>query len=93
MSFDPQGYPYTTSTYISMYTDLPETSEYLDSEAEDDLGPSLDFSRLHDPKAMWHFLSACDHFLSDGSNDYNFDDEGYDSTQERFHSRHEEHDE
>lgn len=80
-----------TRTYTSMYADLIETSEYPDFEAEDDMGPCLDFSRLHDPRAMRHFLSACDHFLSDGSNDYNFDDEGYDPTRECFHVEHEEH--
>jgi hypothetical protein len=69
-----------TSTYTSMYAELPETSEYVDSEEEDDLGLGLDFSGLHDPEAMWHFLSTCNHFLSDGSNDYSSDDEGYDPT-------------
>jgi hypothetical protein len=34
-------------------------SNYVGSEAEDDLGPGLDFSRLRDPKAMRHFLFAC----------------------------------
>jgi hypothetical protein len=40
---------------------------------------------------MRHFLSACDYYLSDSSNDYSSDDEGYDSTRECFHIEHEEH--
>jgi hypothetical protein len=56
------------------------TSEGVDSEEEDDMDPGLDFSRLHDPDSMWHFLSSCDYYLSDGSNNYNFDDEGYNPT-------------
>jgi hypothetical protein len=40
---------------------------------------------------MRHFLSACDYFLSNGSNDYSSDDEGYDPTWECLHVRHEEH--
>lgn len=52
----------------------------MDSEEEDDMDPGLDFSRLHDPDSMRHFLSVCDYYLSDGSNDYNFDDEGYNPT-------------
>jgi hypothetical protein len=50
------------------------TSKHMDSEEGDDLDPSLDFSRLRDPRSMRHFLSAYDYFLSDGSNDYNSDD-------------------
>jgi hypothetical protein len=93
MRFDPPGYPYTTSTYTNMYVDLLEPSGYQDSEEEDGLGPGLDFSGLHDPRAMGHFLSACDSLLSDGSNDYSSDDEGYDPTRECFRIGHEEHDE
>jgi hypothetical protein len=33
-------------------------------------------------EAMRHFLSACDYYLFDGSNDYSSDDEGYDPTRE-----------
>jgi hypothetical protein len=50
-----------------------------------------DFFGLHDPISMRHFLSTCDYYLSDGSNDYNSDDEGYDPTRECFHAEHEEH--
>jgi hypothetical protein len=74
--------------------DLLATSpnlEYVGFEAEDDFGPSLDFSGLCDLGTMRHFLSTCDNYLSDGSDDYNSDDEGYDSTRECFHVRHKEH--
>jgi hypothetical protein len=71
----------------------PFPSGCLDSEEENCPGPSLDFSGLHDPEAMLQFLFACDNLLSDGSNDYNFDEEGYNPTQECFHAGHEEHDE
>lgn len=40
---------------------------------------------------MQHFLSTSGYYLSNGSNDYNSDDKGYDPTQECFHAKHEEH--
>jgi hypothetical protein len=55
------------------------------------MDPGLDFSRLHDPDSMRHILSACDYYLSDGSNDYSSDEEDYDPTWECFHAKHEEH--
>lgn len=67
--------------------------EHVGYEAEDDLDLSLDFSRLHDPRAMRQFLTTCDYYISEGSNDYNSNDEGYDPTWECFHVGHEEHDE
>jgi hypothetical protein len=82
-----------TSAFTSMYAYLPFPSGCLDSKEEDNLGPSQDFSRLCDPKAMLQFLFACDDLLSDGSNDYSFDEEGYAPTRECFHMGHEEHDE
>jgi hypothetical protein len=104
-SFDPLGYPHSTSTYTTMYEELlghhlrstlgllatSPNSEYVGSKAEDDLGPGLGFSGLRHPGAMRHFLSTCDYYLSNGSNDYNSDDEGYDPTWECFHAEHEEH--
>jgi hypothetical protein len=56
------------------------------SEAEDVLNPGLDFFGLRDPEAMQHFLSVCDYYLFDVSND-----KGYDPTRESFHADHEEH--
>lgn len=105
MSFDPLGYPSSVSTYMSTYVELPghhlrstldllaasSTSEHVSSEVEDDLDPGLDFSGLRDLRAMRHFLFSCDYYLSNGSNDYSSDDEGYDLTRECFHTEHEEH--
>lgn len=74
--------------------DLLATSpnlEYVGSEVGDDLSPGLEFSGLHDPRAMRHFLFACDYYLSDGSNDYRSTNEGYDLIRECFHIEHEEH--
>jgi hypothetical protein len=66
-----------------MYTDLPFHSGCLDSEEEDGLGPSLDFSGLRDPEAMLQFLFACDDLLSNGFDDYSFD-KGYNPTRSAF---------
>jgi hypothetical protein len=96
MSLDPLGYPSLVSTNTSTYVELPghhlwstldllatsSTSEHVGSEAEDDLDPGLDFSGLHDLGAMRHFLFSCYYYLSNRSNDYISDDEGYDLTQE-----------
>jgi hypothetical protein len=84
---------FDTSAFTNMYANLPFHSGCLDSEEEDGPGLGLDFSRLRDPEAMLQFLFACDDLLSDGSNDYNSNEEGYDSTLECFHAGHEEHDE
>lgn len=87
-SFDPPDYPSSVSAYTSTYADLPDhhlrftidllasspTSKLAGSEEEDDPGTGLDFSGLHDPGAMQHFLSTCDYYLSDDSNDYSPDD-------------------
>jgi hypothetical protein len=62
-------------------------------EEEDDLDFSMDFSELHDPRAMRDFMSACDHCLSGDSDDgHDLDDEGYDPTHECFHIDQEERD-
>jgi hypothetical protein len=71
---------FDTSAFTSMYVDLPVPSVCLDFEVEDD----MDFSGLRDPKAMLQFLFACDDLLSDGANDYNSDEEGYNLTRECF---------
>jgi hypothetical protein len=63
----------------------------VDFEEEDDMDPGLDFSWLHKPDSMRHFLSTSGYYLSNGSNDYSSDDKGYDPTRECFHAKHEEH--
>lgn len=63
----------------------------LDSEEEDGLGSALDFFRLCDPKVMLQFLFACNKLLSNDSDDYSKDEEGYDPTQECFNVGREEH--
>jgi hypothetical protein len=99
------GYSSSIGTHVSAYIELlghhlwstldllatTPTSEHGDSEEEDDMDPDLDFFGLCDPDSMWHFLSVCDYYLFDVSNDYNFDDEGYDPTRECFYAKHEEH--
>jgi hypothetical protein len=98
------GYPSLVSTHMSAYTELPghhmqstldllattPTSEHVDSKG-DDLDPGLDFSRLYDLMAMRHFMSVCDYYLSDNSNDYISDDKGYIPSWECFHAELEEH--
>lgn len=88
------SYPSSVSTRLSAYNELPRhhmqstpdmlattpTSEHADSREEDDIDHGLDFFGIHDPRAMRHFLSACDYYLFDGSNNYSSDDEGYDPT-------------
>lgn len=103
MSFDPPGYPPSVSIDMEAYTDLPghhlrstldllatsPTSEHMNSEEEDSMDFGLDFSGLHNADSTRHFLFACDYYLSDGSDDYGSDDEGYDPTRECFHVEHE----
>jgi hypothetical protein len=61
-------------------------------EEEDDPDFSWDFSELCDPGSMRDFMSACDHCLSDDSDDgHSLDDEGYDPTRECFHVDQEDH--
>lgn len=98
-SFDPPNDTPSVSTAMGAYAGLPgphlwstwdllatfPTSERVDSEVEDDLDPDFDFSGLHSPRAMQHFLSTCDYYLSNSS-----DDEGYDPTRECFYAEIEE---
>jgi hypothetical protein len=76
---------FDTSYDAQMYIGLQFPSGCLDSEEED--GPSfvLDLSRRRDPESMLQFLYACDEMLSESSEGYNFDGEGYDPTRECFH--------
>jgi hypothetical protein len=55
-------------------------------EEEDDPDFGWEFSGLNDPGAMRDFMSACDHCLSDCSDDgHDLDDEGYGPSRECFH--------
>jgi hypothetical protein len=59
------------------------TSRPAGSEGEDDPDVSWDFSGLRDPGAVRDFMSACDHCLSDCSDDgHSLGDEGCDPTRE-----------
>jgi hypothetical protein len=56
------------------------------SEEEDDLDFGWDFSGLRDPSAMRDFMTACDYYLSDCSDDgHSLDDEGCGPSRECFH--------
>jgi hypothetical protein len=83
---------FDTGSFTSLYAGFPFPSRCLDSEEEDGPGPRLDFFGLRDLEAMLQFLFVCDKLLSDGSDDYNANEEGYEPTRECFHTGHEEHD-
>jgi hypothetical protein len=56
------------------------------SEEEDEPDSSWDFSGLGNPSAMRDFMTACDYFLSDCSDDgHSLDDEGCGPSHECFH--------
>jgi hypothetical protein len=76
---------FDTSSITRLYVGLPFPSGYLDSEEEDGLSFSLDFSGLWDPESMLQFLYACDKILSESSEGYNNGGEGYDPTRECLH--------
>jgi hypothetical protein len=62
------------------------TSGPAGSEEEDDPDFSWDFSGHRDPSAMRDFMSACDHCLSDYSDDgHSLDDKGYNPSLVCFH--------
>jgi hypothetical protein len=96
-SFDPPSDPASVSAFARAYPDLPgyhmwsawdrlttvSTSRPAGSEGEDDPDVSWDFSGLRDPGAVRDFMSACDHCLSDCSDDgHSLGDEGCDPTRE-----------
>jgi hypothetical protein len=106
-SFDPPSDPASVSAFARAYPDLPgyhmwsswdrltaiSTSGPAGSEEEDDPDVSWDFSGLRDPSAMRDFMSACDHCLSDCSDDgHSLDDEGCDPTRKCYHIDQEDHD-
>jgi hypothetical protein len=56
------------------------------SEEEDEPDSGWDFSRLGNPSAMRDFMTACDYYLSDCSDDgHSLDDKGCDPSHECFH--------
>jgi hypothetical protein len=106
-SFDPPSDPASVSAFARAYPDLPRyhmwsswdrlmtvsTSGPTGSEEKDDPDVSWDFFGLRDPGAMRDFMSACDHCLSDCSDDgHSLDDEGCDPTRECYHIDQEDHD-
>jgi hypothetical protein len=99
-SFDPPSDPASVSAFIKAYPNLPgyhmwSTWDRLTadstygppgSEEEDEPDSGWDFSGLGNPSAMRDFMTACDYFLSDYSNDsHSLDDEGCGPSRECFH--------
>jgi hypothetical protein len=99
-SSDPPSDPALVSAFARAYTDFPgyhmwsswdrltaiSTYGPAGSEEEDDPDFGWDFSRLRDPSAMRHFMSACDYCLSGCSDDdHNLGDKGYDPSRECLH--------
>jgi len=61
-----------------------DLSTHADSSDEDEAWPGVDFSGLHDPRALRQFLAASDYCFGYSDSD----DEGtYDPTRECFHVR------
>jgi hypothetical protein len=72
----------------SSWDRLTAVSTYgpLGSEEEDGPDSSWDFSGLGNPSAMRDFMTACDYYLSDCSDDgHSLDDEGCGPSRECFH--------
>jgi hypothetical protein len=99
-SFDPPSDPASVDTFIKAYPNLPgyhmwstwdrltTVSTYGPSGSEEDEEPDSgwDFSGLRAPSAMRDFMTACDYFLSDCSDDgHSLDDEGCGPSRECFH--------
>jgi hypothetical protein len=99
-SFDPPSDPATVSAFVKAYPNLPgyhiwstwdrltAVSTFGPAGSEEEDGPDFgwEFSGLNDPGAMRDFMSACDHCLSDCSDDgHDLDDKGYDPSHECFH--------
>jgi hypothetical protein len=100
ISFDPLSDSAVVSAFVKAYPNLPgyhmwstwdrltvvSTFGPAGSEEEDDPDSGWDFSGLNDPGAMRDFISACDHCLSDCSDDgHDLGNEGYDPSRECFH--------
>jgi hypothetical protein len=99
-SFDPSSDPASVSAFIKAYPNLlvyhmwsswdrlRTVSTYgpPGSEEEDEPNSGWDFSGLHDPSAMRDFMTTCDYYLSDCSDDgHSLDDEGCSPSRECFH--------
>jgi hypothetical protein len=99
-SFDPPSDPASVSAFIKAYPNLPgyhmwSTWDRLTavstygppgSEEDDEPDSGWDFSRLGNPSAMRDFMTACDYYLSDCSDDgHSLDDEGCGPSRECFH--------
>jgi hypothetical protein len=100
LSFDPPSDPASVSAFVKAYPNLlgyhmwstwdrlTAVSTYgpLGSEEEDEPDSGWDFSGLSNPSAMRDFMTACDYYLSDCSDDgHSLDDEGCGPSRECFH--------
>jgi hypothetical protein len=99
-SFDPPSNPASVSAFIKAYPNLLgyhmwSTWDRLTvvltygppgSEEDDEPDSGWDFSGLGNPSAMRDFMTACDYYLSDYSDDgHSLDDEGCGPSRECFH--------
>jgi hypothetical protein len=99
-SFDPPCDPASVDAFIKAYRNLSgyhmwstgdrltavSTYGALGSEEDDEPDSGWDFSGLGNPRAMRHFMTACDYCLSDCSDDgHSLDDEGCGPSRECFH--------
>jgi hypothetical protein len=99
-SFNPPSDPASVDAFIKAYPNLPgyhmwsiwdrltTVSTYgpPGSEEDDEPDSGWDFSGLGNPSAMRDFMTACDHRLSDCSDDgHSLDDEGCGPSHECFH--------
>jgi hypothetical protein len=99
-NFDPPSDPASVSAFIKAYPNLLgyhmwSTWDRLTavltygppgSEEDDEPDSGWDFSGLGNPSAMRDFMTACDYYLSDCSdNGHNLDDEGCGPSRECFH--------
>jgi hypothetical protein len=99
-SFDPPSDPALVDAFIKAYPNLPgyhmwSTWDRLTtvstygppgSEEEDEPDSGWDFSGLGNPSALRYFMAACDHCLSDCSDDgHNLDNKGCGPSRECFH--------
>jgi hypothetical protein len=99
-SFDPPSDPASVSAFIkacpnlpgyhmwSTWDRLPAVSTYgpPGSKEEDEPDSGWDLFRLGNPSAMRDFMTACDYYLSDCSDDgHSLDDEGCGPSRECFH--------